>query len=120
LKEIASVILDVNAGAFSIEAANPRHEHEYHIWEDTVTFPEGKIIIPGVIAHTTNCVEHPELVAERIMRYAKIVGPENVIASVDCGFAQGTATARVHPSIVWEKFRMLSEGAKLASARLFN
>ena len=119
LKEIASVILGVKAGAFSIEAANPRHEHEYHVWEENVKFPDGKIIIPGVIAHTTNCVEHPELVCERIMRYAKIVGRENVIASVDCGFAQGTATARVHPSIVWEKFRMLSEGARLATQRLW-
>jgi 5-methyltetrahydropteroyltriglutamate--homocysteine methyltransferase len=118
LKEIASVILEVKAGAFSIEAANPRHEHEYHVWEDT-KFPDGKVIIPGVIAHTTNCVEHPELVCERIMRYAKIAGRENVIGSVDCGFAQGTATARVHPSIVWEKFRMLSEGAKLATQRLW-
>jgi 5-methyltetrahydropteroyltriglutamate--homocysteine methyltransferase len=118
LEEIANVILQVKAGAFSLEAANPRHEHEYHVWE-RIRFPDGKIIIPGVIAHTTNCVEHPELVAERIMRYARIVGRENVIAGVDCGFAQGTATMRVHPSIVWEKFRMLAEGAKLATKRLW-
>src|SRR6266705_2781605 len=118
LKEIAPVILQIKAGAFSLEAANPRHEHEYHVWED-LKFPEGKIIIPGVVAHTTNCVEHPELVAERILRYAKIVGRENVIAGVDCGFAQGLATARVHPSIMWEKFRMLAEGARLASQRLW-
>jgi 5-methyltetrahydropteroyltriglutamate--homocysteine methyltransferase len=118
LREVAPVILQIKAGAFSLEAANPRHEHEYHVWED-IKFPEGKIIIPGVIAHTTNCVEHPELVAERIMRYARIVGRENVIAGVDCGFAQGLATARVHPSIVWEKFRMLAEGAGLASQRLW-
>ncbi len=119
LEEIAEVILQVNAGAFSLEAANPRHEHEYHVWE-RIKFPDGKIIIPGVIAHTTNHVEHPELVAERIMRYANIVGRENVIAGVDCGFAQGAQTVRVHPSIVWEKFRMLSEGAKLASQRLWS
>jgi 5-methyltetrahydropteroyltriglutamate--homocysteine methyltransferase len=119
LREIAPVILGIRAGAFSIEAANPRHEHEYHVWED-IKFPEGKIIIPGVVAHTTNCVEHPELVAERLMRYAKIVGRENVIAGVDCGFAQGLSTSRVHPDIMWEKFRMLSQGAKLASRRLWN
>jgi 5-methyltetrahydropteroyltriglutamate--homocysteine methyltransferase len=118
LREVAPVILQIKAGAVSLEAANPRHEHEYHVWED-IKFPEGKIIIPGVIAHTTNCVEHPELVAERIMRYARIVGRENVIAGVDCGFAQGLATARVHPSIMWEKFRMLSQGARLASQRLW-
>ena len=119
LREIAPVILQIKAGAFSLEAANPRHEHEYHVWED-LKFPEAKIIIPGVIAHTTNCVEHPELVAERILRYARIVGRENVIAGVDCGFAQGLATARVHPSIMWEKFRMLTEGARLASQRLWS
>jgi 5-methyltetrahydropteroyltriglutamate--homocysteine methyltransferase len=118
LREIAPVILQIKAGAFSLEAANPRHEHEYHVWED-LKFPESKLIVPGVIAHTTNCVEHPELVTERILRYARMVGRENVIAGVDCGFAQGLATARVHPSIMWEKFRMLSEGARLASQRLW-
>ena len=117
LAEIAPVILQIKAGAFSLEAANPRHEHEYHLWE-TIKLPAGKILIPGVIAHTTNCVEHPELVAERIQRYARLVGRENVIAGVDCGFAQGLATARVHPSIMWEKFRMLAAGARLASQRL--
>ena len=119
LREIAPTILQLKVGAFSIEAANPRHEHEYHVWE-ALKFPEGKIIIPGVVAHTTNCVEHPDLVAERILRYAKIVGRENVIAGVDCGFAQGLETARVHPSIMWEKFRILAEGARLASRRLWN
>jgi 5-methyltetrahydropteroyltriglutamate--homocysteine methyltransferase len=119
LRDILPVILKIRAGAFSVEAANPRHEHEYHVWED-VKLPEGKILIPGVIAHTTNCVEHPELVAERIMRYARLVGRENVIAGVDCGFAQGLATARVHPSIMWEKFRMLAEGARLATRRLWS
>jgi 5-methyltetrahydropteroyltriglutamate--homocysteine methyltransferase len=118
LREIAPVILQIKAGAFSLEAANPRHEHEYHVWE-SVKLPAGKILIPGVIAHTTNCVEHPELVAERLLRYARLVGRENVIAGVDCGFAQGLATARVHPSIMWEKLRMLAEGARLASQRLW-
>ena len=118
LSEILPVILTIKAGAFSLEAANPRHEHEYHVWE-TIKLPEGKILIPGVIAHTTNCVEHPELVAERIVRYARLVGRENVIAGVDCGFAQGLATARVHPSIMWEKLRMLAEGARRASRRLW-
>ncbi|HLF78109.1 MAG TPA: cobalamin-independent methionine synthase II family protein [Dehalococcoidia bacterium] len=119
LIDIAEELLRINASAFSIEAANPRHEHEYHVWEQ-VKFPGGKVMIPGVIAHTTNCVEHPELVAERIMRYANLVGRENVIASTDCGFAQGAATQRVHPTIVWEKFRMLAEGARLATQRLWS
>src|SRR5690606_10378353 len=118
LKDIVEVILQINVGGFSVEAANPRHAHEYHVWEK-VKLPQDTVLIPGVIAHTTNCVEHPEIVAERIQFYADRVGKENVIAGADCGFAQGLATARVHPSIVWEKFRMLSVGAKLASPRLF-
>jgi 5-methyltetrahydropteroyltriglutamate--homocysteine methyltransferase len=118
LQDIVDVILQVRAGAFSVEAANPRHEHEYHVWE-TTKFPEGKIIIPGVIAHTTNHVEHPELVKERILRYSRIVGRENVIAGVDCGFAQNAPIQRVHPSIMWEKFRMLAEGARLATQELW-
>jgi 5-methyltetrahydropteroyltriglutamate--homocysteine methyltransferase len=118
LKDIAPIVLNIHAGAFSIEAANPRHEHEYHVWE-TVKLTDGTILIPGVIAHTTNHVEHPELVAERIVNYAAIVGRENVIAGVDCGFAQGAGTQRVHPTIMWEKFRMLSEGARIASRRLW-
>jgi 5-methyltetrahydropteroyltriglutamate--homocysteine methyltransferase len=118
LEEIAEVILQVKAGAFSLEAANPRHEHEYHVWE-RIKFPDGKLIIPGVVSHSTNHVEHPELVAERIMRYANLVGRENVIAGVDCGFAQGAFVQRVHPSIIWEKFRMLAQGAALASKRLW-
>src|SRR5207249_9510874 len=114
----APIIMQIRADAYSVEAANPRHEHEYHVWE-RVKLPQGKIIIPGVIAHTTNHVEHPELVAERIVNYAKLVGRENVIAGVDCGFAQGAGTQRVHPSIMWEKFRMLAEGARLASQQLW-
>jgi len=118
LKDIVDVFLKVKAGAFSVEAANPRHMHEYHVWEEG-KLPAGKILIPGVIAHTTNCVEHPELVAERILTYARIVGRENVIAGADCGFAQTAAVRRVHPSIMWEKFRVLAEGARLATQRLW-
>ena len=101
-----------------MEAANPRHEHEYHVWED-VKLPDGKILIPGVIAHTTNIVEHPELVSERIQNYARLVGRENVIAGVDCGFAQGAFTERVHPTIVWAKFKAMAEGAQLATEKLW-
>ena len=118
LCDMAEVILRVQAGAFSVEAANPRHEHEYHVWE-SIKFPVGKVIIPGVIAHTTNHVEHPELVKERILRYARLVGRENVIAGVDCGFAQNAPIQRVHPTIMWEKFRMLAEGARLATQELW-
>jgi len=118
LKDIVDVFLKVKAGAFSVEAANPRHMHEYHVWEEG-KLPAGKVLIPGVIAHTTNCVEHPELVAERIVTYARIVGRENVIAGADCGFAQTAAVRRVHPSIMWEKFRVLAEGARLATQRLW-
>jgi 5-methyltetrahydropteroyltriglutamate--homocysteine methyltransferase len=117
-KHIVGVTLRIKAQCYSVEAANPRHAHEYHVFED-VKLPEGKIVMPGVIAHTTNCVEHPELVAERIVNYANLVGRENVIAGADCGFAQGFATKRVHESIQWEKFRMLAEGARLATQRLW-
>jgi 5-methyltetrahydropteroyltriglutamate--homocysteine methyltransferase len=119
LGEIAEVILKVNAGAFSIEGANTMHEHEYHVWE-RIKFPEGKILIPGVVAHSTSHVEHPELVKERIMRYANLVGRENVIATTDCGFAQGAGTARVPTSIMWEKLSRLSRGAALASKALWS
>ncbi|HEY7465558.1 MAG TPA: hypothetical protein VIB47_02595 [Dehalococcoidia bacterium] len=108
----------VNAGCYSVEAANPRHAHEYHVWE-TKKLPAGKSLMPGVIAHSTNVVEHPELVADRLLQYAERVGRENVIAGVDCGFAQGWDLARVHESIQWEKLRVLAEGAKLASQRLW-
>jgi 5-methyltetrahydropteroyltriglutamate--homocysteine methyltransferase len=118
LRDVVDLMLQVHAQAYSIEAANPRHEHEYHVWED-VKLPEGKILIPGVIAHTTNHVEHPELVAERIMNYARLVGRENVIAGADCGFAQGAFTERTHPTIVWAKFRAMAEGAALATRRLW-
>ena len=119
LKEIADLILTVRAGAYVIEGANPRHEHEWRVWED-VALPDGKILIPGVISHSTSVVEHPELVAERIVRLAKLIGRENVIAGTDCGFAQGPFHQRVHPSVMWAKLEALVDGAKLASARLWN
>ena len=118
LRDIVHLILKIKAGAFVIEGANPRHEHEWKVWQD-VKLPSGKILIPGVISHATNIVEHPELVAERIRRYAKIVGRENVIAGTDCGFAQGPLLQRVHPTIMWAKFEALAEGAKLASKELW-
>jgi 5-methyltetrahydropteroyltriglutamate--homocysteine methyltransferase len=119
LQDIVELILKVNAGAYAFEAANARHEHEYHVWEHT-KLPEGKVLIPGVITHASNIVEHPELIAERIMRYAKLVGRENVIAGSDCGFSsQATYSPEVHPKVVWAKFRALSEGARLATNRLW-
>jgi 5-methyltetrahydropteroyltriglutamate--homocysteine methyltransferase len=118
LADIVDVVLAINAGSYSVEGANPRHEHEYHVWE-TAKLPDGKTLMPGVVTHSTNVVEHPELIAERIINYANIVGKENVIAGVDCGFAQGWDLARVHESIQWEKLRMLAEGARIASARLW-
>jgi 5-methyltetrahydropteroyltriglutamate--homocysteine methyltransferase len=119
LKDILDVMLKVNACAYSFEAANPRHEHEYHVWE-TVKLPEGKVLIPGVITHASNIVEHPELIAERIIRYAKLVGRENVIAGADCGFSsQATYNTEVHPTVVWAKFRAMAEGARLATEQLW-
>jgi 5-methyltetrahydropteroyltriglutamate--homocysteine methyltransferase len=118
LKKIVDLILKVRAGAYLIEAANPRHEHEWRVWED-VKLPEGKILAPGVVSHGTNVVEHPELVAERIVRFAELVGRENVIASTDCGFAQEQFNRRVHPSIMWAKLEAMSEGARLASEGLW-
>jgi 5-methyltetrahydropteroyltriglutamate--homocysteine methyltransferase len=117
-KDIADLILRVRAGAYSIELANPRHEHEWRLWEH-LKLPDDAILIPGVISHATNIVEHPELVAERIVRLARLVGRENVIASTDCGFAQVTYFARVHPSIMWAKLESLVAGARLATAELW-
>jgi len=117
-KEIADLVLKVNAGAYSIELANPRHEHEWRVWEK-VKLPEGTVLIPGVISHATNVVEHPELVAERIVRLANLVGRENIIAGTDCGFAQVTYFERVHPTIMWAKLKALVDGARLASAELW-
>jgi 5-methyltetrahydropteroyltriglutamate--homocysteine methyltransferase len=119
LKDTVDVLLKINAGAISFEAANSRHEHEYHVFE-SVKLPEGKILIPGVITHASNIVEHPELIAERITRYAKLVGRENVIAGADCGFSsQATYRPEVHPQVVWAKFRAMAEGARLASEQLW-
>ena len=118
LKDIVDIILKIRAGAYSFEAANPRHEHEWQVWT-TVKLPEGKSLIPGVISHSTVLVEHPELVAERIGRYAKVVGRENVIAGADCGFATFAGSKEVHPSIVWAKFKALVDGARIASKQLW-
>ncbi|HLA20088.1 MAG TPA: cobalamin-independent methionine synthase II family protein [Pseudolabrys sp.] len=118
LKGIVDLILKVKVGAYVIEGANPRHEHEWKVWADARLAP-GQVLIPGVISHATNVVEHPELVAERIVRLANVVGRENVIAGTDCGFAQGPFRRRVHPSIQWAKLEALAEGARLASKELW-
>jgi 5-methyltetrahydropteroyltriglutamate--homocysteine methyltransferase len=118
LEAIADLMLSVRAGAYSIEAANVRHEHEWRVWE-RVKLPPGKILIPGVITHHTTTVEHPQLVADRIVQYAKLVGRENVIAGTDCGFAQMEGIQRVHPSVMWAKLEALAEGARMASGELW-
>ena len=118
LKDIVDLILKVKVGAYVIEGANPRHEHEWKVWKDA-KLGAGQVLIPGVISHATNVVEHPELVAERIVRIAKLVGRDNVIAGTDCGFAQGPFHRRVHPSIMWAKLEALAEGARLASKELW-
>jgi 5-methyltetrahydropteroyltriglutamate--homocysteine methyltransferase len=118
LEDIVDLILTVRAGAYSLEAANPRHEHEWRVWQK-VKLPPGKILIPGVITHHIITVEHPQVVADRIVKYAKIVGRENVIAGSDCGFAQTELISRVHPSVMWAKFQSLAEGARLATAELW-
>src|SRR6266508_2110170 len=119
LKDIVDLILSVRVGAYVIEGSNPRHEHEWKGWQD-MKLPAGKVLVPGVISHATNVVEHPELVAERIIRYGKRVGRENVLAGTDCGFAQGPFYRRVHPSIMWAKLEALAEGVRLASKELWN
>lgn len=119
LKDIVDLMLSVKAQAYSVEAATPRHSYEWRVWKD-VKLPEGKILIPGVIAHTTAVVEHPETVAERIMNFAGVVGRERVIAGADCGFAQGALYQRQHPTVMWAKFRALAQGAALASGRLWS
>jgi 5-methyltetrahydropteroyltriglutamate--homocysteine methyltransferase len=118
LKDIVDLVLKVRVGAYVIEGANPRHEHEWKVWRDT-KLPDGKILIAGVISHATNIVEHPELIAERIVRLARVLGRENVMAGTDCGFAQGPFHRRVHPTIMWAKLAALTEGAKLASKELW-
>lgn len=118
LREFVDLILKINAQAYAIEAANPRHEHEWKVWED-IELPADKILIPGVVSHSTNVVEHPELIAARIKNYASVVGRENVIASTDCGFSQGWDMIRVHPEVQWAKLSALVEGAALASKDLW-
>ena len=113
MRDIVDVMLAINAGAYSFEAGNVRHEHEWKVWQD-VKLPDGKIIMPGVVSHATNVVEHPELVADRIVRFANLVGRENVIAGTDCGLG-----GRVHPQIAWAKLQGLAEGAALATKRLW-
>ena len=118
LDAIVDLMLRVRAGAYSIEAANVRHEHEWRVWQ-SVKLPPGKILIPGVVTHHTTSVEHPRLVADRIVRFATLVGRENVIASTDCGFAQLEAYQRVHPQVMWAKLQVLAEGAQIASQELW-
>lgn len=118
IKDILSLFLKVNAGAYLFEAANVRHEHEWKVWQD-VELPEGAVLVPGVVTHATNLIEHPELVAQRIVRLANLVGRENVLAGTDCGFSQGPFSAKVHPSIQWAKLNALVEGAKLATRELW-
>jgi 5-methyltetrahydropteroyltriglutamate--homocysteine methyltransferase len=119
LKDVVGSMLRVKASQYSFEAANPRHEHEYHLWEK-VKLADGKKLIPGVIAHANNIVEHPELIAERLVRYAKLVGRDNVIAGADCGFSsQATFTPEVHPTVVWAKFEAMRDGARIASRTLW-
>jgi 5-methyltetrahydropteroyltriglutamate--homocysteine methyltransferase len=113
MRDIVDVMLKVDAQAYSFEAGNVRHEHEWKVWQD-VALPDGKLILPGVVSHATNVVEHPELVADRIERFAELVGREQVIASTDCGLG-----GRIHPDIAWAKLEALAEGAALASRRLW-
>jgi 5-methyltetrahydropteroyltriglutamate--homocysteine methyltransferase len=118
LGEVAPFMLKVKAGAYSFEAANARHEHEYHYWE-SAKLPDDKVLVPGVITHASNIVEHPELIAERLARFARIVGTDRVIASADCGFSsQATYKPEVHPTVIWAKFKAMAEGARLANKLL--
>jgi len=120
LKDVIGYVLKINAGSYSFEAANPRHEHEYHLFE-SVKLPAGKVLVPGVVTHASNIVEHPELIAERIIRYARLVGRENVIAGADCGFSsQAMYETEVHSTVVWEKFKAMRAGADLATQQLWD
>ncbi len=119
LADIIDYMLKINAGSYSFEAANPRHEHEYHLFE-RVKVPAGKVLCPGVVTHASNIVEHPELIAERIVRFAKLVGRENVMAGGDCGFSsQALYKTEVHPTVVWEKFKAMRQGADIATKQLW-
>ena len=119
LADVIAYALKINAGSVSFEGANPRHEHEYHLFE-TVKVPEGKVICPGVVTHASNIVEHPELIAERLVRYANLVGRENVMAGADCGFSsQALYKTEVHVSVIWEKFKAMRAGADIATRQLW-
>ena len=118
LKDIIDLVLRVKVGGYCLEMGNPRHDHEWRLWE-SVRLPAGRVLLPGVISHSTNVVEHPELVAERLTRLARLLGRENIIAGTDCGFAQGPFVQRVHPTIMWAKLRTLVEGARLATRELW-
>jgi len=119
LADMVDTLFTIEAGAFSFEAANPRHEHVYHVFE-SVKPPRDAVLLPGVISHATSIVEHPDTIADRIVRFAELVGRENVLASADCGFSsQATYTPEIHPTIVWAKFEALAEGARRATARLW-
>ena len=119
LGEVVGLMLQINAGAYSFEVGNPRHQHEWRVWEDTA-LPDGRILIPGFLCHAHNFVEHPRLIADGIVTYARLVGRENVIASADCGFSsRAIYHPEVHPTVVWAKFRALSEGARIASEELW-
>jgi 5-methyltetrahydropteroyltriglutamate--homocysteine methyltransferase len=113
MRDIVEVMLAIDAGAYSFEAGNVRHEHEWKVWQD-VKLPDDRLMLPGVVSHATNVVEHPELVAERILRFANLVGRERVIASTDCGLG-----GRIHPDIAWAKLESLAQGAALASRQLW-
>ena len=112
---MVDLLLKVKVQAYSVEAGNVRHEHEWKVWRDIAKLPAGKILIPGVVSHATNVLEHPELIADRIVQYANIVGRENVIAGTDCGLG-----GRIHPQLAWEKLRALAEGAALATKQLWH
>jgi 5-methyltetrahydropteroyltriglutamate--homocysteine methyltransferase len=118
LKHFVDLMLEINAGAYAIEGANPRHEHEWELWRD-VPLPDGKILIPGVVSHCVHLVEHPDLVAQRILRFASVVGRERVIAGTDCGFGTSGAGDEVHPDVAWAKLQSLVEGARIASTKLW-
>ena len=119
LRQVCKYMLDINAGSYSFEAANAAHEHEYHVFED-IKLADGKALIPGVITHASNIVEHPELIAERLVRYAKLVGRENVLAGGDCGFSsQACYHTEVHPTVIWAKFKSMAKGARLATKQLW-
>jgi 5-methyltetrahydropteroyltriglutamate--homocysteine methyltransferase len=114
LRDIVDIILKVNANTYSIEASNPRHEHEWRVWQE-VKLPQGKVIVPGVVGHATDIVEHPEVIAERLLRYARIVGRENVMAGTDCGLGPRVGD----PQIAWAKFAAMAEGARIATKHLW-